>query len=177
MTDFAKIDRYKAVIDALRPFEGDTLNEIKAYYKIACTWTSNALEGNTLTEIETKILLEDELTAGGKPLRYTFEAIGHAKAYEFMFTLLHNHQITESDVLTMHKMFYYDISADDAGRYRTRPVIITGSQYPVCEPEKIQTEMRSLFEWANNERQKYHPVEFAALLSQAFRFHPSVYRR
>jgi len=30
------------------------------------TWSSNALEGNTYTESETKVLLEDGLTVGGK---------------------------------------------------------------------------------------------------------------
>lgn len=83
-----RIDCYKAAIDKLRPFEGDLLAQIKNYYRIGLTWTSNALEGNTLTESETKILLEDGLTVGGKPLRDTFEALGHASAYDFMFTLL-----------------------------------------------------------------------------------------
>ena len=55
-------DSYKEAIDELRPFEGDLLSQIKNYYRIGLTWTSNALEGNTLTESETKVLLEDGLT-------------------------------------------------------------------------------------------------------------------
>lgn len=35
------------------------------YYRIGLTWTSNALEGNSLTESETKVILEDGLTVGG----------------------------------------------------------------------------------------------------------------
>jgi Fic family protein len=88
MIMFERIDAYKARIDAVRPFEGNMLKQIKDYYRIGLTWSSNALEGNTLTESETKVLLEDGLTVGGKPLRDTFEALGHAKAYDFMFTLL-----------------------------------------------------------------------------------------
>ena len=90
MTVYEKLDRYKAELDRLRPFEGHLLDEIRRYYRVGLTWTSNAIEGNTLTESETKILLEDGLTAGGKPLRDTFETIGHARAYDFMFSLLHN---------------------------------------------------------------------------------------
>lgn len=101
-----KVDRYQAAINEIRPFEGHMLNEIKAYYWVGLTWSSNALEGNTLTETETKVLLEDGLTAGGKPLRDTFEALGHAQAYDFMFSLLRSRQITEADALTMHRMFY-----------------------------------------------------------------------
>ena len=93
------IDRYKAAIDQLRPFEGELLKQLRDYYRIGLTWSSNALEGNTLTESETKVLLEDGLTIGGKPLRDTFEALGHAKAYDFMFSLLGQREITEADAL------------------------------------------------------------------------------
>ncbi len=109
------------------------MNELKSYYRIGLTWSSNALEGNTLTESETKVLLEDGLTVGGKPLRDTFEAIGHAKAYDFMFTLLGDHKISADDALTKHRLFLKDINLPFAGTYRSDPVLITGSKYPVCK--------------------------------------------
>ena len=170
-----KIDRYKEAIDELRPFEGDLLSQIKNYYRIGLTWTSNALEGNTLTESETKVLLEDGLTVGGRPLRDAFEALGHASAYDFMFTLLGRREITEEDALTMHRMFYKDIDNAAAGCYRDRPVVITGSKYPVCKVEQIPEEMKGLFSWAASERGNYHPVEFAAQLHKRFVFiHPFI---
>lgn len=175
MTIYERIDRLKSIIDEHRPFEGDLLNEIKGYYRIGLTWSSNALEGNTLTESETKVLLEDGLTVGGKPLRDTFEALGHAQAYDFMFTLLRSRKISEADVLTMHRMFYKDIDAAAAGQYRTRPVIITGSKYAVSKVERIQAEMEQLFQWVVEERDKYHPVKFAAQLHKRFVFiHPFI---
>ncbi len=168
MPIYEKVDRLKSVIDEQRPFEGGLLNEIKKYYRIGLTWSSNALEGNTLTESETKVLLEDGLTVGGKPLRYTFEALGHAKAYDFMFTLLHSRQITEADALTMHRMFYKDIDIVSAGQYRTRPVFITGSKYAVSKVAQIQRDMEQLFRWVAEERNNYHPVKFAAQLHIRF---------
>lgn len=42
------------------------MEKIKAYYRIGLTWTSNALEGNSLIESETKVLLEDGLTIGDR---------------------------------------------------------------------------------------------------------------
>ena len=175
MTLYEKIDRYKLAIDEKRPFEGHLLHEIKNYYRIGLTWSSNALEGNTLTLSETKILLEDGLTVGGKPLRDTFEALGHAKAYDFMFTLLNSYQITEEDALTMHRMFYTGIDAEEAGKYRSRPVFITGTKYEVCPVERIEEEMKNLFQWACSARNKYHPVQFAAQLHKRFVFiHPFI---
>ena len=68
MNIYQKMDLNKTAIDEMRPFHGKLLNEIKNYYRIGLTWSSNAIEGNTLTESET-LLLEDRLTIGGKPLR------------------------------------------------------------------------------------------------------------
>lgn len=173
MNIYTLLDLYKATIDERRPFEGEMLTQIKEYYRIGLTWSSNALEGNTLTESETKILLEDGLTIGGKPLRYTFEAVGHAKAYDFMFTLLRSRTITESDIQRMHQMFYENIERENAGKYRDVDVFISGSKYSVEEPSRIQEEMEKLFHWLLTERDQVHPVEFAAQLHKRFVFiHP-----
>lgn len=173
MDIYKLIDLYKNVIDEYRPFEGEMLKQLKDYYRIGLTWSSNALEGNTITESETKVLLEDGLTVGGKPLRYTFETIGHAKSYDFMFTMLRSRTITENDILTMHKMFYESIENDYAGKYRDIDVFISGSKYPVTEPKYIQAEMNKLFHWISSERDKFHPVVFSAQLHKRFIFiHP-----
>ena len=88
-----KIDLFQQEITSLRPLKDEMLEQIKDYYRIGLTWTSNALEGNSLTESETKVLLEDGLTVGGRPLRDVFEAVDHAKAYDFMFTLMKERRI------------------------------------------------------------------------------------
>jgi Fic family protein len=54
---------------ALRPLPAETLKSLKDYYRIGLTFSSNALEGNSLTESETKVVIEDGLTIEGKPLR------------------------------------------------------------------------------------------------------------
>ena len=73
-----KIDEIKTKIDTHRPLDKHLLNQIKEYFRIGLTYSSNALEGNSLTETETKI---DGITIGGKPLRDHYEAIGHSEAY------------------------------------------------------------------------------------------------
>lgn len=170
---FEKINLYQNVINKLRPFEAELLEQVKGFYRIGLTWTSNALEGNSLTESETKVLIEDGLTVGGKPLRDILEAIGHAKAYEYMFTLIRSKEIKEKDILYLHKLFYQNIDVNFAGRYRDIPVFISGSNYSVSKVEDIQTEIESLCEWMETERSEYHPVEFAAILHKKFVFiHP-----
>ena len=99
MENLEKVDLYQKTINEMRPFEGEMLKQIKDFYRIGLTWTSNALEGNSLTESETKVLIEDGLTVAGRPLRDMFEAVDHAKAYDYMFTLLDNKEIKEENIL------------------------------------------------------------------------------
>lgn len=173
MEALKKVDCFQNEINTLHLFEGEMLDQIKDYYRIELTWTSNALEGNSLTESETKVLLEDGLTVGGKSLRDVLEAVDHAKSYDFMFSLLKSHRIDEVSVLRMHELFYQNIEPSYAGRYRDIKVIITGSHYPTAAPEKLGREMSRLFEWVDREREKHHPVEFAAELHRRFVFiHP-----
>ncbi len=49
-----KLDLYQNAINKLRPFEDDMLKQVRDFYRVGLTWTSNALEGNSLTESETK---------------------------------------------------------------------------------------------------------------------------
>ena len=73
----------------------------------------------------------------------------------------------------IHGLFCQNIEPGYAGRCRDVRVLITGSQYPVAAPEKIQREMDRLFVWVQKERERYHPVEFAAQLHKRFVFiHP-----
>jgi len=172
---FDRIDLSQKTINKERPFRGTLLTELRNYFRIGLTWSSNALEGNTLTESETKVLLEDGVTVGGKPLRDTLEALGHAKSYDYMFGLLQNRSIKEQDVLTFHKLFYNQIDEENAGKYRLTQVVITGSKYPVCQPSKVQTEMNRLFQWIQTKRDQYHPVEFSARLHLRFvHVHPFI---
>ena len=171
-----RIDDYKERIDALRPFEEPMLSQLRAYYRIGLTWSSNALEGSSLTESETKVLLEDGLTVGGKPIRDYYEATGHAKAYDALFSMLDRGKaITEAQVLELHRLFYLQIDDAQAGQYRTEQVYITGSQYPVPRPALIAEDMKSLIAWLAKNERGMHPAVLAAEAHKRFVFiHPFI---
>ncbi len=109
-----RIEALKERIDERRPLTGTERQQLREYYRIALTYASNALEGNTLTESETKVVLEDGITIGGKPLRDHFEAAGHSDAYDFMHQLVEKEDIVEDDILRMHDLFYHRIDSDNA---------------------------------------------------------------
>ena len=173
----ALADRYREELRKSRPFtDAHLLEEIRKYYRVGLTYTSNALEGNTLTESETKILLEDGITAGqGKPLRYVFEALGHARSYDYMFSLIGKKRVEIDDIFQLHKLFYSMIDEGNAGRLRTVPVVITGSAYKTSSPAKLEDEMEKLGEWMRSAEAKEHPVVYAAELHKNFVFiHPFI---
>ena len=175
MTIFERVDENKAAIDVIRPFEGDYLQQLREYYRIGLTWTSNAIEGNSLTEAETKILLEDGLTVGGKPMREIYEAIGHSRAYDYMFDLIGSRLITVDDMKTLHRLFYKYIDETNAGVWRDSSIIVTGSDYAFPAPSELGGLMADLSRWVETDRGKLHPIRFAATLHLKFvTIHPFI---
>lgn len=160
---------------AMRPLAPETLKSLRNYYRLGLTFSSNALEGNSLTESETKVVIEDGLTIEGKPLRDVYEAVGHARAYDYLFQLATNKTLEEQDVLELHRLFYQQIDPEHAGKYRQVAVFISGSKYPVTAPQKVASEMKKFVNWFNKQETKLHPVEFAALTHKKFVFiHPFI---
>src|SRR3989344_9615544 len=106
---FKEIDLLQTEINSYRPFHPELLKQIREYYKISLTFSSNALEGNTLTESETKIVLEEGIRMGGKPLKDHLEAVGHAEAYDFLYTLVKDKAVREKDIRQLHQLFYFRI--------------------------------------------------------------------
>jgi len=167
-----KIDSLKSSIDAYRPFSAHVVKQLRDYYRIGLTYTSNAIEGNTLTESETKVIIEDGITIGGKSLREHYEAIGHAKAYDHIYSLLEK-AITEEDVLFLHKLFFGQIDSENAGSYRKKNVIITGTDYLPPDYQKVPELMKKHIENLNRETKDKHPLIHASDLHAEFEsIHP-----
>ena len=173
--DFKSCEIYAARLAALRPLPAATLKSLREYYRVGLTYTSNALEGNSLTESETKVVIEDGLTIGGKPLRDIYEATGHAKAYDFLYEISKERPVSESDILELHRLFYSQIDKDNAGVWRKVPVFISGSHRALPAPENVPSLMAGFVKWMAENEGRLHPVEFAALVHQKFVYiHPFV---
>jgi Fic family protein len=172
---FKEIDSLQREINSYRPLSPDFLKQIKEYYKIGLTFSSNALEGNTLTESETKIVLEEGVAIGGKSLKDHFEAIGHAEAYDFVYTLVNDKTVHEKDIKHLHQLFYFRINEKQAGKYRSSKAVITGSKYPLPKPSELPLLMEKLVPRIDALRKEYHPVKVAALAHKEFVFiHPFI---
>lgn len=163
---FKKADRYREAIINSRPLNDRELKELDNYFKINLTYSSNAIEGNTLTITETKILLEDGITVGGKPIKDYYEASGHSEAYDYMLKMARNEnfEITEEIIKKLHYFFYNKLDSEQAGKYREEKVFISGTEYIPPAPEKIDNLMKKFLNDMNIQKDKLHPIEYAALL-------------
>ncbi len=171
----ADADKLKKEIDAYRPLPANALKQLQEYYRIGLTYTSNALEGNTLTETETKIVLEDGLTIGGKSLRDHLEAIGHSNAYTFMLQIAGKDTVTESDILNLHKLFYYTIDPTNGGIYRQKKVFLSGTDLVFPDPGKVPGLMKDFCDALPAMDKQHHPIEYAALAHIQFvTIHPFI---
>ena len=159
-----QIDRYAEAIRKHRPLTPEESKELDAYFRIGVTYASNALEGNSLTLSETKVLLEDGITVGGKPIRDCYEATGHARAYDYMLETARGGplQFREEDILQLHTLFYSGIDPAHAGRYREGQVFITGTEYVPPMAEEVPGQMAALMEELNRKKDTLHPVVLAA---------------
>lgn len=166
---------YKRKIDAYRPLDKDIVKQIQEYYRIGLTYSSNALEGNTLDITETKVVLEDGLTINGKPLRDHLETLGHSDAFYELLNLSKNHTITENDIKNLHKLFYRHIDETNAGTYRTKKVIVTGSDVSFPNPDELSGLMQNFLQEIPKMQERMFPVEFAAMVHARFvNIHPFI---
>ncbi len=161
---FRQIDERKAALDGMRPLDPFEAKQLQQYFKIGLTYSSNALEGNTLDLIETKIVIEDGLTIGGKPMRDHLEALGHADAYDHLLMLALGKMIREEDVRELHRLFYFRIDQTQAGVYRQQQVYLSGSEFVPPRASEVPKRMQKLFGKIDRERAGQHPVSFAAWL-------------
>ncbi|MBN1864942.1 MAG: Fic family protein [Victivallales bacterium] len=166
----SKVDDAQAKINALRPFSDEMNHQIKEYFRIGLTFSSNALEGYSLTISETKVVIEDGLTISGKPLRDHYEATGHSDAFDHMYAVAGREKITGEDIKRLHTLFYHRIKEEDAGTYRKIQAIVTGSRYPLPAPDALPGIMQKLIEDLPRWEEGSHPVVYAARLHKEFVF-------
>ena len=122
---YDKFTEKKARLDSFRPLPKALVRNLDDWFRVELTYTSNAIEGNTLTRRETALVVEKGLTVGGKSLIEHLEATNHVRALDWVQVQIEARtpaQITEADVLHIHDLILKGIDDENAGRYRTVPV-------------------------------------------------------
>jgi Fic family protein len=140
-----RISRKKEQLDALRPLSPDLVRRLHAEMRILHTYNSNAIEGNTLTLSETKVVVLEGITIGGKSLVEHLEAANNAQGFDLMDIMATAEvPINHIAVQQLHEAVTRGI-LDSAGRYRTKNVRITGSVRSPPDWHNVVREMDALF--------------------------------
>ncbi|MHA6250370.1 Fic family protein [Oceanobacillus sp. CAU 1775] len=163
-----QIDFKKQQLDTKKPLPKYTEQSILEKIYLEWTYHSNAIEGNTLTINETKVVLEG-ITIGGKTMREHLEVINHREAISYVEDIVKNEEpFSERQIKNIHRLILKGIDDRYAGVYRDQQVFISGATHTPPSPLKIQEQMDALMVWYNGAAQELHPIVRGAMLHAIF---------
>ena len=169
---YAELDRKRAFYHAnvhLLPHE--VVRRYEAAFRVEYTHNSTAIEGNTLSLMETKLLLEDSISVGGKALREIYEVTNHAKAFDYARRCIEGgNPLHETIVKDLHQLLMENIQP--GGIYRNVNVRISGARFQPPEPNEMYAQVKGFFAQLPFPAQP-HSIEHAAWVHAEFvRIHP-----
>ncbi|MBV9537968.1 MAG: Fic family protein, partial [Acidisphaera sp.] len=140
----------KAELDRLRARAPGGLSNLERAHDLELTYTSNAIEGNTLTAVETALVVEKGITIGGKPLRDHLEAVDHFEALRYVRALARaGKPFTELDLRNLHRLVLLRSAPEIAGRYadQGRYVVTDAGRHSFPSPAEVPALMGSFAQW------------------------------
>lgn len=150
-----------------------SLNSYRQAFELEYTHNSTAIEGNTLTLLETKVVLEEGLSVGGKHLRELYEVINHNKAYQYVKKCIAEGLVLNENIIKdIHSILMENIMV--GGIYRNVDVYISGAEHTPPSPSEMYTQIKSFY-MDLKDKTFESPIEFAAWTHAEFvRVHPFV---
>lgn len=157
-----KLQAKKQRLDSYKPLQDELIKNLEEWFRIELTYTSNAIEGNTLTRQETAMVVEEGLTVEGKSMTEHQEAINHAEAFDFIQTLVSKtkQELTDRDILDIHSIILNKINDTNKGRYRNVAVRLRGSETILPNALKVPQLMEEFIAWLQSSNSD-HPVKIA----------------
>ncbi|MDR3156128.1 MAG: Fic family protein [Holosporaceae bacterium] len=138
---------FKQVQELSQKIPHDSFETIIKWLRVELTYTSNNIEGNTLTRAETALTVEEGFTSGSKPIKDYLEAKNHAEAFDYIVSLVNQGKVNYEDViLKIHSIILNGIDDNNRGRYRNVRVRIAGSDVVLPNPLKVPDLMKNFTE-------------------------------
>lgn len=155
----ARLDSKRQAFSGL---SAPALESLFGRLRVELTYSSNAIEGNTLSLRETQLVVEEKLTPGqGKPLREIYEARNHyAAVKEIERFVIEGRYLNTHAILDLHQLVMREIDVAWGGRLRNGPVFIKGTRHTPPNAAHVGEELDTLISWAG--QSALHPVLVAA---------------
>lgn len=173
---YQRIIKKKKELDRLRPFSNAALKQLKKRFDVLAAYNSNAIEGNTLTLSETRFVIEEGITIGGKSVKEHFEAINHKKAVDFIEDFVKKkEQISKEFLCRLNSLILNEIEEEEKGVYRKRKVWIEGASFVPPMPSIVPGLMDDFLIWLRKNKEKLNAVELSAIAHEKLVFiHPFI---
>lgn len=164
-----KRDQYQAGIGHIPEY---ALQSFEQAFEVEYAHNSTAIEGNTLTLMETKLVLEDGISVGGKDLRELYEVVNHRNAYRYMKGCIEQKEpLSEKIVKDIHAILIDHIFT--GGVYRNVDVYISGAQHTPPSPDAMYRQIKNFYADLSWKGQTFNAIELAAWTHAEFvRIHP-----
>ncbi|MCL2338862.1 MAG: Fic family protein [Proteobacteria bacterium] len=140
-----KIIAKKKILDRLLTNKNNR-TVLYEWLRTELAYTSNAVEGNTLSRRETARAITENFTTGTKPIKDYIEARNHADAFAFILESI-GRAPDKKLVLGIHERILSGIDNRNAGAYRDVPVRIAGSRVVMPNYARIPELMDDFFAW------------------------------
>lgn len=163
-----KQKQYEALWDT---FPEITIASYEKAFEVEYTHHSTAIEGNTLTLMETKVVLEDGIAIGGKSLREIYEVVNHRKAYQYVKDCVRQGLVLDEKIVKdIHALLMENILTGDI--YRREEVMISGASHTPPAGNEMYAQIKNFYV-EMEERKDLNGVELAAWTHAEFvRIHP-----
>lgn len=159
----AQLTDLKKCLDSFRPLSAEQVAHLNEVFDTEYTYESNRIEGNTLTLLETDLIINKGLTVSGKKMQEHLEAVNHKNAIEYIRDIVHdNQELTEETLRKIHAIVLAGIDFKNAGVWRVDRVRILGSRHICPNPIKIPMLMKEFFDYYEANKDTQHPVILSA---------------
>ena len=147
----ADVAAKKAELDRLRRRTGPgALANLEHAHDLDLTYTSNAIEGNTLSAAETTLVIEHGITIGGKPLKDHLEALDHFDALRWVRELARESApLGEGEIRNLHRLVLQRSHPLIAGHYadQGRFVVTERGRHAFPSPAELPALMADFARW------------------------------
>jgi len=158
----------KKRLDGYRPLSPGLVARLRDELMIEYTYDSNAIEGSTLTLRETRLVIEEGITIGGKSIKEYLGARNHPEAIKFIEDVIQMGKgVDEEVVLRLHELILHDIE-ESAGKYRTSGVRIAGATFQPPPSSQVRPMTIELLQWLKENPDELTPIELAAVFHHRF---------
>lgn len=175
MVNYNKLLEKKNLLESGRnSIDAVTLSSYEKDFELTFTHNSTAIEGNTLTLMETKVVLEDGISIGGKALREIYEVVNHKKAYGYIKKcILEGKVLDENIIKDIHAILTENIIV--GGIYRKQEVRISGAGHTPPSGNDMYIQINNFYADLKWKKKELNPIEYAAWTHAEFvRIHPFV---